>query len=512
MKKIFSTLICITTLLTPLLTCASNDPFVPSKDQVGLNVHWTLGGFNVDDTYEARLKQSKTRWVREHFYTEVLLSERPDAWFERYDDILNRYHRNGINVIGMLAYGKDHGDFYAPNLDTWRVFINSVVARYKNRVHVWEVWNEPDSPDYLMPNNPTAYGEILTTAYKAIKTQDPNATVLGGALSEPNKYFAEQMFQDYNDKFDALSVHAYYCREYLADGNLSRLENDFNELRSTVQQYRGNQKVWITEFGCSTGSSGITEEIQATYLKDATKLLIDSGFIERIFIYTIRNRDINNVYENEFGLMDIDLNTRPAWNWYLSIPIGPYSQKRLMVTIEARLASELKAKLNNYFPKGIPISDDNWPVVANAYAYGGYSWQEIASAIKNGGATVHPTIPQEYWKKTPTYKKVMAKEWVNGKPIFAYNQARLPLEDEATRAQELRQALNTNYNFASLKLQDKDWAYLVNGYIYGGYPKEAIARAILYGGKTVHESIPYQYWKNTTDYKNTIKLPIPDQK
>lgn len=509
MNKILSAIICTSILLAPSLAWASNDPFVPSKDQLGLNVHWTLGGFDYDDIYESRLDQSNTRWVREHFYNEVLSSERPDAWLKRYDRILNRYHRNGIKVIGMLAYGKDHGDFYAPNEDNWQTFVNLVVSRYKDKVDVWEVWNEPDSPDYLVPNNPEAYQPILTVAYDAIKAQDPDAIVLGGALSEPNKYFAEYMFQNYNGKFDALSVHGYYCRRYLADGNLDQLENDFNELRQVVQQYRGDQRIWITEFGCSTGGTGISESLQAVYLQQASKLLIDSGFVEHILLYTIRNRDINNVYENEFGLMDINLKPRPAWNWYLNVPIGPYNKKRLMISEEARLAHELREKLDRFFPDGIPIAEENWPVVFNAYAYGGYPYQAIVSAIEHGGQTVHPIIHFEYWKNTSAYQETMDKEWVNGQRVFAYGQARISLEEEATRAQELRDALNSNYNFSSLQIQDKDWAYLVNGYIYGGYPVDAIARAILYGGRTVHENIPWEYWKETQDYKNTIGLPVP---
>ena len=43
-------------------------------------------------------------------------------------------------------------------------------------------------------------------------------------------------------------------------------------------------------------------------------------------------------------------------------------------------------------------------------------------------------------------------------------------------------------------------------YAYGDYPIPAIARAIRFGGKTVHPTIPWGKWKETDTYKEWIEI------
>lgn len=75
---------------------------------------------------------------------------------------------------------------------------------------------------------------------------------------------------------------------------------------------------------------------------------------------------------------------------------------------------------------------------------------------------------------------------------------------EQQRAQELKVYLNKVYrnNVPSAAL--RNWYTLVNAYTYGGYPKEAIVKAVKFGGKTVHPTIPFSAWQNAKDYKDYI--------
>ncbi|MCX6785678.1 MAG: hypothetical protein NTZ18_02375 [Candidatus Komeilibacteria bacterium] len=88
--------------------------------------------------------------------------------------------------------------------------------------------------------------------------------------------------------------------------------------------------------------------------------------------------------------------------------------------------------------------------------------------------------------------------------IFAYNKPRLKsLAAEQQLAQELRQKLEQYFKTAIPK-SNQHWFKLVNAYIYGGYPVEAVAQAVKWSGKTVHPSIPWSAWQNSNDYKNYI--------
>jgi hypothetical protein len=72
----------------------------------------------------------------------------------------------------------------------------------------------------------------------------------------------------------------------------------------------------------------------------------------------------------------------------------------------------------------------------------------------------------------------------------------------------LKESLSRDYNLGRLRINPSNWGKLVNAYVYGGYPVAAIARAVVYGGKTVHSEIPYDAWENTSDYQEYINKPI----
>jgi hypothetical protein len=83
-----------------------------------------------------------------------------------------------------------------------------------------------------------------------------------------------------------------------------------------------------------------------------------------------------------------------------------------------------------------------------------------------------------------------------------YEQTRLDNKMEMARSIELKKTLESK--IGKLKLGAKDWFTVVNAYIYGDYPVEAITQAIKYGGKTVHPSISWSLWKNSADYQQYI--------
>ena len=477
------------------------------KSQIGLNVHWALGGFGKDEKYDNRLRESKTVWVREHFFTEVFLSEGREAWLDRYDYVLSKYKKKDIQIVGMLAYSEKHGDFWPPQEKNWKEFIRLVVSRYKAKVKVWEVWNEPDSPDYLWPNNVDTFVPILETAYKEIKRIDPKAKVLTGGLSWPNADFADELYQKTN-KFDALAFHIYSCGDYFAQGDFSSLEGSLLKLKEVIEKHHG-EKAWITELGCSTNGDHLTDFQQKEYLKKIIPYILEKRFVEKILLYNIRNYNYGDPYEDNFGLLTSDLEPRAAWDWYKKILRGPYDKQRMSLAEEEQKAQELKSQLEKYFGQGlIPLSKENWPTIVNAYIYGEYPIQAIVQAIRFGGRTVHPFIPYRLWKETRDYKDYINKDWTGGLIIFAYGQPRQLVTTEQQKAQELKNLLYTNYDFSKLRINATNWNSLVTAYVYGGYPLEAIARGGVFFGTVIHPHIPYSRWKESSIYQEYISKKI----
>lgn len=500
----------IAMLAMPVAVLAAPYYNPPYRNDIGLNSHWALGGFGRDELYRSRLQDSNTKWVREHFEVAVFNVERPEAWFERYDFVINEYKKQNIQVVGMLAYGVDDGDrFVADKLD-WAEKVGVIVDRYKDDVDVWEVWNEPDSPDYLVQNSPQEYISMLKPAYSRIKAIDPSAQVVSAGLASPNLDFAKVLLEQASGYFDIFGVHYYYGERYLADGrNLAQLERGARDLRELVNMYNPSMQIWVTEYGLSTGSRGVTDELQREYMQAASEMLIQKGYAQKLFIYNIRNYDYNTHYENNFGFLDLVMRPRPAWDWYARIPRGPYDKVRTSLSYEQQMAIQLKGELEIFFGEGlIPISAQNWPTVVQAYVYGGYDAKDIAQAIRFGGKTVHPKFQKKFWKSNADYLNYTNKDWTGGLIVYAYDKPRINVTDEAARARELREALQLQYDYPKLGITSGAWGELVKAYVYGGYPVDAIAKSIRSGWRTVNLDASYEEWKTSPDYIKGINTSL----
>lgn len=429
---------------------------IPYKDRVGLNVHWALGGDGdgLDTDYQTRLKDSKTKVVREHFQMETLWGNDINAWLRRYDLIMENYKKQNIKVVGMLAYNKDHDDFRVPNPVIWREFVALVADRYKDDVDVWEIWNEPDSPTYLTPNNPKAYGMILKPAYSVIKMIDPEATVITGGLSWPNPHFIEQMYQKYGNYFDGLGIHLYYADQYFAEGgSLNALLSDLDRARRIQEKYKKNQKIWITEMGASTGGTGITDDMQKEYFENAIPEILRRKYVETILLYNIRDYDYRGLYENNFGLLKDNMQKKPAWGWYANIKIGPYGKKKIAKAEQKVLVAELTKNLKKeYFKtkedraKYLPGTYTwKWINLKNAYIYGGYKTKQIAYSLKYGKAVSY-TIPFRLWKETKDYKEVMKNTFGVNKASVSVKKAKVKIKKEkaaSKKSKVTKEHLNT---------------------------------------------------------------------
>ena len=85
---------------------------------------------------------------------------------------------------------------------------------------------------------------------------------------------------------------------------------------------------------------------------------------------------------------------------------------------------------------------------------------------------------------------------------YLYYRPKWSQSKETARGNELKNSIRQKMGV--VKVSDKNWQILIRAYIYGHYPVDAIAEAIRLGGVTVHPSIPWESWQNTTQYKNVM--------
>ena len=109
-----------------------------------------------------------------------------DAW-AKYDNIVDLAEEHDIEIIARLSnppswsrsLPDDEIGALAPPDDfaDFADFAAAVAGRYGERIHYYQIWNEPNGNDEwgLQDVNPEAYTELLCLAYERIKAVDPEA-------------------------------------------------------------------------------------------------------------------------------------------------------------------------------------------------------------------------------------------------------------------------------------------------------------------------------------------------
>ena len=145
------------------------------------------------------------RWIRQEFpWEDIEIHAKGDfedrrhqpyqsAW-EKYDHIVGLAEQYDIQMMVRLsnppAWSRARGDevgTYAPpdEVADYGDFVEAVARRYRGRIQVYQLWNEPNIyPEWgLYPINAAEYVALLQEGYTRIKTVDPEAVVVMGALA-----------------------------------------------------------------------------------------------------------------------------------------------------------------------------------------------------------------------------------------------------------------------------------------------------------------------------------------
>lgn len=120
-------------------------------------------------------------------------------------------------------------------------------------IHAWQVWNEPNIPNFWRSGvNAKEYVALLRAGSTAIRSVDPHAEVVAAGLPNsklgvPFLEYLDRMYQaGAKGLFNTLAVHPY---SHDVDGLLQLVER----ARSLMNKWGDPSRLWITEFGWSTG-------------------------------------------------------------------------------------------------------------------------------------------------------------------------------------------------------------------------------------------------------------------
>ncbi len=205
-----------------------------SADQIG---HSRLGiGFekldrNVFDPEPAydKLARIGVKWVRLQSGWQRTERVRGVYDFSWLDSIVDRLRSLGMIPWICLCYGNE---LYNKEAETvfgavgvppifnddqktgWRNYVTALVSRYRGKVWLYEVWNEPDGKwCWKHGVNATELGQFTIDTANAVKAADPAAKVAGPALAKDQAFLSLALSTGMADVIDAVTYHAYMPQE-----------------------------------------------------------------------------------------------------------------------------------------------------------------------------------------------------------------------------------------------------------------------------------------------------------
>lgn len=172
------------------------------------------------------VKEGGFTWVKQYFaWQDIEGASKGHLDWERADRIVEETNKRGIKLLVRIGMDPDK-PFWAgdppDNTQHFTDFVAQTAARYRGRIHAYQIWNEPNlarewgtkRPD------PAAYTRMLRSAYRAIKAADPNAIVVTAGMAPttedsnramPDLRFYQGMYDAMGGKsdgfFDMLGVH-----------------------------------------------------------------------------------------------------------------------------------------------------------------------------------------------------------------------------------------------------------------------------------------------------------------
>jgi hypothetical protein len=125
-------------------------------------------------------------------------------------------------------------------------FAGRAVARYKDRIRIWEFLNEPIYTDYSLPRGaykPADYVDLLKPVAAAARKADPTCRLMGGAGAGPGGVTSQMIQAGLLEQIDILNLHVYPGAR-APEGFIDEMD----QLLAEMDRHGGRKPIWITEF------------------------------------------------------------------------------------------------------------------------------------------------------------------------------------------------------------------------------------------------------------------------
>jgi lysozyme len=261
----------------------------------------------------------------------------------------------------------------------------ALATRYPS-VSEFEVWNEPNGDFWPGGPNAAQYTTFLNAAHDAVKTVQPDSTVLVGGLAAfpqgiyPNSMdpvtFLQGIYTN-GGKWDVVANHPYSITGAFVEEEPTPTEHyiqvDAQLYALMVVNGDGSKFIDWTEWGFST--LVITEAQQASWLAEQWTAWTAQPWHRNAYLFGFHDLDSNTSDPNNgFGITNFDYTPKPSYAWAKSIGgtvtlFGPdvsnnnFTSTAACLSWLAQLPGEGFSWVEQKVSEGNYYHDPYWPVV-----------------------------------------------------------------------------------------------------------------------------------------------------
>ncbi len=253
--------------------------------------------FDPEKAYD-KVAATGVKWIRLQSGWARTEKQRGVYDFRWLDGIVDNLIGRGLTPWLCLCYGnglydeeaaKVFGAVGCPPVRTaeqkkaWHNYVKATAEHYRGRITHYEVWNEPDDGTWMWrpAQNGIEVGEFTIATAKAVREADPDAKLIGGAVTAPEIAFLNEAFQTgMGDYIDYISFHEYTSVEidvFERVKTLQALARRYNPRIGVIQGESGSQSRRGGNGALSEGAW--TEEKQAKQLARHTMADLMTGVL-----------------------------------------------------------------------------------------------------------------------------------------------------------------------------------------------------------------------------------------
>lgn len=210
---------------------------------------------------------------------------------------------NMIILSGSSVY-YNHIPVTDAELKDWYNYCHQVALDTKDIAGAYEIWNEPNASGFNVNATIEQYGKIVQIAHDAVKSVNPDALIIGCALSGTSDRWVGEAVKYAGQYMDAVSIHPYMWMQGPEAGGM------FPQAQSVRKAMDENgmegKPLWFTEIGwySHVGTENVTAYTVEMFVLNEVYDMADR-------IYVFRYADGPTLPREGFGLLNAAIDNDP---------------------------------------------------------------------------------------------------------------------------------------------------------------------------------------------------------